>query len=93
MLAQAQDVQITPTISLGQILLILSVISTVLGTAIPIYFRLKYAYKIGQIEFDRRIKEYIDQKTAEQTAHLEKCIHAIPNHPENPANQVNPVIE
>lgn len=87
------DFQITPTISTGQILLIITFIGTAMSTAIPIYFKLKEKWLTSQMNLEARLKEHQEKLTREQTARLEECIHRIAGHPENPASSLNPPIE
>lgn len=89
------DFNITPTISAGQILLIITFIGTALGTAIPIFFKLKGLWLTEQMNMESRLKAHQEELTRQQTERLEECIHKIMGHPENPLTRppVNPPIE
>lgn len=80
---EVTDVQITPTITTGQILTMLTFAGVFIGTAITIYFKLKEQWIISQQNMEARLKKHQEQLTSDQTAELQSCIHQIPNHPEN----------
>lgn len=71
------QVVFTGTVNVGNIA---AALVTLIGV-MTVYYRLKI-----ESERTRRAIERENQQTRD-------CIHALPNHPENPKNQVNPPIE
>lgn len=71
------QVVFTGTVNVGNIV---AAIVTLIGV-MTVYFRLK-------IESERTRRDI-----ATENEKTRNCIHALPYHPENPANQVNPPIE
>lgn len=84
------DVQVVNTLNITTILTFIALFGTIAGAVVAVGFKIFrqilkeiYDLRTWQIEYQSRT----DRALATQTERLEACIHQIPGHPENPANQ------